>query len=438
MMKNNDIEKKLKKIKSPSKETKNKVWDKVEEELSFNSELESVTLQGDTISIKNNKKRNLAISFTGIFVALVIFFLCLIPLFNKKSSIDYSGSLYIDINPSVQIELDKKGNVTEIIPLNTDGIILLKGIRKEDILGKSGEEASIKVWEVAVDLGYIKTSTKDNAMLITSSLKKDGVSKKFTKKVQDTLTDKIKEKGVYCVVLQGNGKKANESKAKELGISASKYELILSAKKMGVTILESEYKSISVTEINNRVKEIGKKIEVYGDYYEELENFEDVIEDMTENLIESIEDAVEKIELYVEIIGGNELIENQLDILNEVLEDIEDGIEEGEDVQGIFLSLDGILNNLSAYDEITIQIQALSRIVKGVKLELDMLNENIEREREELKQKYEQFLTDTKVVLDNFEKPNGFDEDYEEWIESVYDDYLDNWESYKHNYNSRN
>ena len=67
-----------------------------------------------------------------------------------------------------------------------------------------------------------------------------------------------------------------------------------------------------------------------------------------------------------------------------------------------------------------------------------MLNENIEREREELKQKYEQFLTDTKVVLDNFEKPNGFDEDYEEWIESVYDDYLDNWESYKHNYNSRN
>ena len=250
--------------------------------------------------------------------------------------------------------------------------------------------------------------------------------------------DKIKEKGVYCVVLQGNGKKANESKAKELGISASKYELILSAKKMGVTILESEYKSISVTEINNRVKEIGKKIEVYGDYYEELENFEDVIEDMTENLIESIEDAVEKIELYVEIIGGNELIENQLDILNEVLEDIEDGIEEGEDVQGIFLSLDGILNNLSAYDEITIQIQALSRIVKGVKLELDMLNENIEREREELKQKYEQFLTDTKVVLDNFEKPNGFDEDYEEWIESVYDDYLDNWESYKHNYNSRN
>ena len=116
-MKNKDIEKSIKKTISTSKA---RVWDRLEKQIfdSENTSLEMVTANGSQrVAIKNNK--TFIYSMIAIFLAIVVAVGVFVPKLFKKS-IDYTGSFFIDINPSIQVVVDKDSRVTEVIPLNED------------------------------------------------------------------------------------------------------------------------------------------------------------------------------------------------------------------------------------------------------------------------------------------------------------------------------
>lgn len=258
-MNKNKIEKEIKASLSKSKES---VWEMVNENLFTEpqKEAELVAVSGGNVGIKTNKK----LLFIGLFLAVIIAFTSIFYiLFLRK---DLSGYIYIDINPSIQISVDKKGKVEEVFALNDDAFVLLSDVNESEFSGKNPEEVTVKIWELALETGYISPLKDNNAILISGAFKNDAFNKEMNGKLKDSVSKKVKEKGVYCAVLTELQSDALRQKAQEYGITVSKYQLILDAIKLGAEILETEYKDITIAQINQKIKDIAKgKLDALSD-----------------------------------------------------------------------------------------------------------------------------------------------------------------------------
>ena len=106
-MNKNKIEKEIKASLSKNKES---VWERVNENLFTEpqKEAELVAVSGGNVGIRTNKK----LLFVGLFLAVIIAFTSIFYLLFLRK--DLSGYIYIDINPSIQISVDKKGKVEEV------------------------------------------------------------------------------------------------------------------------------------------------------------------------------------------------------------------------------------------------------------------------------------------------------------------------------------
>ena len=443
-MRNKDIEKNIKTTISSSKE---RVWDRIEKEI-FQQEtttsLETATINGNG-SITLGKNKPLVYTLCAILIALAVAIGVCIPKF-FKNSLDYSGSFFIDINPSVQIMVDKDGLVTEVLPLNQDALVLLQGLL--EYKGKSSEEVAVDVWELAYKTGYISPTKKDNAVLVTGSLANENLNEKFGLKIKEQLTAKIKEKGVYCAVLTDTLNVDVKQKAEEIGISASKYQLIKSAINVGVKIDEDEYKKISVTEINERIKEFGKKLNDYGGTF-----YEDALKDIQNNVEEQIEliasilgECINNVREIVCSVGENQgkhphknQIERDLNILGEVFREIENYAEKGINNKVLFDKLDASIKSISEKDElIALQFQVLKPMVEAVIGQYDKAAEQITAAKSEIKEKHDKVVAEAEQTINEHVKQEDFEEDYERWLEEVCQDYRENWDKNKSNWqNSR-
>ncbi len=123
--------------------------------------------------------------FTKLMAALVAVSLCLsLVACNPAPDGDPTTFVSIDINPSLELTLDKGGVVATVYGANEDGQILLYG-EEENILGKNYEEAVAYITTLAAELGYIEegheisaTVTSDNEALANSI--KDKLKTKIT------------------------------------------------------------------------------------------------------------------------------------------------------------------------------------------------------------------------------------------------------------------
>lgn len=444
-MRNKDIEKN---IKSAMSSSKSRIWDKVQAQIGEQSvNLETVTATGNGGMVLSNNKPfmySLCVILIAIIVAVSVF----VPKLFKKP-LDFTGSFFMDINPSVQFTVDKDGFVTDVVPLNQDALVLLQGL--SDYKGKSGEEVALSVWELAYKSGYISPSKKDNAVLITGSLIDESLNGKFGLKIKESLTAKIKEKGVYCAVLTDSLNQAVKQTATEYGISPSKYQLIKSATDMGVKIDVNEYVSISVTEINERIKEFGKNLDTYAgmDYEGAFGAIRDLVEEQLEEIIDELGECIQNIRDELVPPNGGEHgrpphehqrdIERELENLEDVLEDIEERFERGMDTIALFDKLDRSIASLLEKEPMLIinaKLISLQTRAKNIIYQFDLIASNVETARGEIKDKYDRFVAQTEQAINEHVKQDGFDKDYERWLSEVYEDYRENWEKNKSDWQS--
>ena len=258
-MNKNKIEKEIKASLSKSKES---VWERVNENLFTEpqKEAELVAVSGGNVGIRTNKK----LLFVGLFLAVLIAFTSIFYLLFLRK--DLSGYIYIDINPSIQISVDKKGKVEEVFALNDDAFVLLSDVNESEFSGKTPEDVAVKIWELALQTGYISPLKDNNAILISGAFGNDEFDKEMNEKLKDSVSSKIKEKGVYCAVLTELQSDALRQKAQEHGITVSKCQLILDAINLGAEILDTEYKDITIAQINQKIEDIAKgKLDALSD-----------------------------------------------------------------------------------------------------------------------------------------------------------------------------
>ncbi|AEY66252.1 anti-sigma factor domain-containing protein [Clostridium sp. BNL1100] len=175
---------------------------------------QQLDLSNSVLPRKINPMKYFAIAgmFVLIFCSLLIYQLV------KPSSV--FAYVDVDINPSLELSIDKKANVIEVKALNSDAAALIKNIR---LVNKSLTSAVRIIIEESQSKGFIHPGTK-NAVLISASIKSgsekvlDGIVSELQK------TDfRVGSESIKPEVIKVNP--TERSKAVRNNISMGRYKL---------------------------------------------------------------------------------------------------------------------------------------------------------------------------------------------------------------------
>lgn len=155
-------------------------------------------------------------------------------------------TVYIDVNPSVALNLNRFENVVGTDYLNDDAKAALENVSLE---GKSAEEALEVVIECYDKLGYFDTE----AQLYIST---DEGAEELLEKLKSH-AEKIKGNKKYTVNSSALSKEEKEE-AKESGISPGKYRIITEIIELAPQYTFEELKNLSMSKLNEILKGLTK------------------------------------------------------------------------------------------------------------------------------------------------------------------------------------
>lgn len=205
------------------------------------------------------------------------------------------GSVELSVNPNVELIINKDNKVVNVIYKNGDAEIVLSG---EDLIGMDIEEVSEKFVQNAIDAGYIDVATTGetvefNVVVANEELKKS-ISESLTKEINDCFD----ANGVFG---QAKAKVLEiADKAELLGVTAYKYQLIMTAKSLDPVKEIDELKALSEKELCNLIN--GKVTEYKG-----------IAADKMTKLITRIETLVGEFSAMFEKADVIEELENKID-----------------------------------------------------------------------------------------------------------------------------
>ncbi len=244
-MKNKDIEKLLNNVDmQPSASLKGKVLEKVDRE------------PERVVFVKSSKKTR---SIRKIAVALSICFVLIlggvtagyIGLYNE----DYTR-VYVDINPSVELTLNRFNVVNDVKYLNADAVEVFD---ESDVLGKKSDEALSQIMTKLDQKNFFAK----NSQLYVSVFSDKYDTQKSVDNFYQTCQNYIEEKKLNVTVNKEKLSKEDVDKAIENKLSPIKNkiidELILAGEDFGEQIFKDDFKDFSLEEIKEKIKEFSDK-----------------------------------------------------------------------------------------------------------------------------------------------------------------------------------
>ncbi|EKN67822.1 anti-sigma factor domain-containing protein [Schinkia azotoformans] len=196
------------------------------------------------IYFNSNTKR---ISTIVAVAAVLVLFFTQYP-FLQNSNLAVAAYVGLDINPSIEVGVNEKLNVVEVIPINNDGKIIVDQIA-DDYRNRPLSKFIDDTLELAKADGYL-TENKD-VLLTTTTINKDA-QVEIEEKV-NVIKKEIEQRGVVVTTLKGDENTRKE--AKDLGVSTGKYVIYKESKE---TLTIEETKELSVTQIYEKLDK-GKK-----------------------------------------------------------------------------------------------------------------------------------------------------------------------------------
>lgn len=152
----------------------------------------------------------------------------------------------VDINPSVELELNRRGHVVNLTAYNDDGSVLLDGL---DLKGKPYEEAIPALLQSDAMRPYLQ----DNAVLEFSVYSKTDEQEllTFLNGQREEISDIHPQLEVYC---NGVGYEVVEQ-AHEYGVTPGKMRALLELQELDSSINIAEYSHHSMGEIRRLIRE---------------------------------------------------------------------------------------------------------------------------------------------------------------------------------------
>ncbi|WP_438444580.1 anti-sigma factor domain-containing protein [Gorillibacterium sp. sgz5001074] len=201
--------------------------------------------------------RQPAFAAMSVFVAAVVFCMMLftgIPAaFADKSVVAYVS---IDINPSVELGIDKHEKVREMRGLNDKGLEVVQGLNYK---GKSLDDVADKLLQKAEEMNIFTQGEGDiiiasTTVKETSALTDETVSEQLKQQVLAHVVAKHPDTADKIEVTAFSAPAEVRETAKDTGLSVGKYSVYLNAKSTGRDVKVEDLKQDS---IHNLAKEAG-------------------------------------------------------------------------------------------------------------------------------------------------------------------------------------
>mgnify|MGYP002582023852 CR=1 FL=1 len=194
-----------------------------------------------------------------------------------------SGYVALDVNPSVEIEMNRLGDVTGVKGVNDDAKKLLQGYVPDDDLDDVVED----VVDLMAKGGYLK-SDEHNEVLVTVS--EGGAAQKTLDRVNRRIADYLEERSLKAEVVGQTVELTDELKrgAEANGISAGKMAMIERLlSEGGASMTAAELAEIRVSDLVAYAERNGISLDILDD---RLDDAEDIPE------LEALEEGLDDIE----------------------------------------------------------------------------------------------------------------------------------------------
>ena len=198
------------------------------------------------VYMKNEKKppkKRLIIGLSTCLVACVCLFIGL-GYFNNNLKV--ASTIGIDVNPSIELTINKNEKVLDVIANNDDAKIILEGM---DLSGSNINVAVNALIGSMVRNGYIDELA--NSILISVDNPDSAESERLRQKIVDELNSFINSGNNISVVSQSISSNSDaEALAKQYGISVGKLELIEKLIAKNNLYTYEGLKDLSINELN--------------------------------------------------------------------------------------------------------------------------------------------------------------------------------------------
>jgi len=166
---------------------------------------------------------------TMLLAASFIVLLFSYNLFHQANLQNAMAVVSLDINPSLEMSVNKDLNIIEVKCFNDDAINLLK---EESIKGKNLYDALEVVIKKAIELNYIKTN-QENLIISTVTSSEADEGRINQEKIRQVLENPVESDGLTSKVQIYSVTDEFRAEAENKGLSPGKYLIYEQLKKMG-------------------------------------------------------------------------------------------------------------------------------------------------------------------------------------------------------------
>lgn len=209
-------------------------------------------------------KRKIIAIFITLIMAIAACFALAACTTNGKEAENYVS---IDINPSIELTLDRNDKVLSVRGANEDGQVLLYG--EADLKGLKVEAAVEKITELAVEYGYVNEDNKVAQINVVGNARAEAIASKINAKVEATaqrLNVQISCAGAdaYSLARQLENLKAKYPDGQAIqSLTPSKLKLVVSASETGEISIEAAAE-MDTSKLVETVSDVHAKAEQYA------------------------------------------------------------------------------------------------------------------------------------------------------------------------------
>ncbi len=216
----------------------------------------------DTYYFRFKSIKNLAVVAAALLLITIIALVTLVHPFNTdSSSFDQvcTALVSVDINPSIQISINKEKQIVKANAVNKDGVNVLKTV---DLKNLSLPDGIKKIVSTAKELGYIDKDT--NVVLVSAALYNslsDSDSKKYANQLKDILSNIEASQNEASVLTLFIDDSSIIQRAKSNNLSIGKELLYQYAQSENGQLSADDIRNLNITELLlklNALKQDGK------------------------------------------------------------------------------------------------------------------------------------------------------------------------------------
>ncbi len=157
----------------------------------------------------------------------------------------------LDINPSIELALNKFNKVVSYEAYNPDGETLLASNDETHI---TVDNAINNIIDNAINKNYI-SSSKDSTITL-STISDDTILRKDLEiHLKDTIEKSLEDKSIHISINSSNNNLAKRDEAKSIGFTVGKLLLVQELKSLDSSIIIEDFKDVSISEIKNKILE---------------------------------------------------------------------------------------------------------------------------------------------------------------------------------------